>query len=803
MTLRTLTAAAALLALPPAMAAGFDRAAFETPDNVFSPAFFWLWGDHLKTARLVAEVDDMYAHWSRSLCIHPYPKNFRPGTSDMEPDYLTEEYFRIYGEILEHAAAKGVVSWLYDEGGWPSGSACGRVLAADPERFAQRYMAPGRKIETYVGNPKVSAPYPSVIERGATETFIRMTHDEYARRFSRHFGKAIRFAFTDEPALPSRNPGKWLPWCSDFEAVFRARKGYDIAPHLDDLLSMTNRSDAVARVRVDYRDVLSQLFLERYLLPIRDWCRSHGLKSGGHLNGEHDFMGNARYGFGHILRALRALDVPGVDIIWRQLWPGDGPDGRQLPFPKYASSAAHQNGAPYVLAEAYAIYGLSVKPAEAQWLLNYLLVRGCNMFVISSYQPWLRGAGMYNYPSMAFGPANPQWDCQSDFLMRATRLCALLAQGRPAQDVAVLHDVRAAWALGPDAQEAERRHYDVARALQEGQRDFDFVDDDQLAEAEIVRDGPALAIGKMRYLCVVLPTAKWMRAEARAKLDAFRAAGGKVVEGDDFSSVPQTCRVTGTGAQDIRVMKRVEDGGQALYFLVNEAMERRTVQVALAEKGPLVQADPGTGAWTPLASRDGAFTWNVGPGEALAVLAGVAASEAARPACDGRTVTLDGTWEMSVRRRVGPGPEEVMVADTPDAPFVLGRLGDWRPLFGEEFSGRIAYRTAFESPTAGAAELDLGEVHNCCSVRLNGKDVGMRYAPPHRFRVELAKGTNVLEVTVANSLANALAPTPVQEYVRKRFSVNKHYASYAEKFNVLGHESGLYGPVRLTFGKGE
>ena len=144
-----------------------------------------------------------------------------------------------------------------------------------------------------------------------------------------------------------------------------------------------------------------------------------------------------------------------------------------------------------------------------------------------------------------------------------------------------------------------------------------------------------------------------------------------------------------------------------------------------------------------------------------------------------------------------------MVADTPDAPFVLGRLGDWRPLFGEEFSGRIAYRTAFESPTAGAAELDLGEVHNCCSVRLNGKDAGMRYAPPHRFRVELAKGTNVLEVTVANSLANALAPTPVQEYVRKRFSVNKHYASYAEKFNVLGHESGLYGPVRLTFGKGE
>ena len=138
------------------------------------------------------------------------------------------------------------------------------------------------------------------------------------------------------------------------------------------------------------------------------------------------------------------------------------------------------------------------------------------------------------------------------------------------------------------------------------------------------------------------------------------------------------------------------------------------------------------------------------------------------------------------------------MTDTPDAPFALGRLGDWRPLFGEEFSGRIAYRTAFDSPAAGEAELDLGEVHNCCTVRLNGKDVGMRYAPPYRFRVELAKGANVLEVTVANSLANALASEAVQECVRKRFKVKSHYAKYAQQFNGQGHESGLYGPVRLT-----
>ena len=70
-------------------AAGFDRAAFAEPDNVFAPAFFWFWNNHLDKDRLCAEVDDMADHGAKSICIHPFPKGFRPRIqpSDMEPDW--------------------------------------------------------------------------------------------------------------------------------------------------------------------------------------------------------------------------------------------------------------------------------------------------------------------------------------------------------------------------------------------------------------------------------------------------------------------------------------------------------------------------------------------------------------------------------------------------------------------------------------------------------------------------------------------------------------------------------------------
>ena len=774
---------------------GFSKEDFRNPPPEFHPSFFWMWGGTLTADTLLAEMDDMAAHGVKSACIHPYPKAFRPKAIDvpMDPDFLTDGYFDLYGKVLDHIAGLGGTSWLYDEGGWPSGGACGRVYASDPKRFAQRMLGVGGRMVELKPNPAVTAPMPSVIEPGATEKFIELGYEPYKARFAHHFGKTIRFAFTDEPGYPNnRRGGTLIPWCTDFAERFRERKGYDITPFCDAIICRTNRTEETVRVRIDYYDVLSSLLRERYFIKIRDWCRGNGLLFGGHLDNDDTPIGNANANYGHALRCLRAMDVPGVDVIWRQLFPGK--DGRQAPFTKYASSAAHQNGGRYVVSETCAIYGHGLTPAQMKWLVDYQCLRGANLFVFSSYRARPSGKEM-GTPGPCFGPVDPQWPIMGVFFTSLARQCAFLAQGRPCVRLAVLYDIRGIWASGDEAAETIARHEEVARRLLESQRDFDFVDDDQIAEAQILPGG-ALRIGAMDYDAVVLPTSRRMLAAARRKLSDFAARGGRVVENDDFSALPKVCEVSGAGASDIRATKRA-CGGETLYFLVNESESPRKVRVRLDETAPLVRADTETGRFVEWPSRHGEFEWDVPGCGSLLLVSGAAADEPVPAQRSGAVLTIDKGWQMAIESRLAAGPSVLEMVKCDYAPFLATKLGDWRDVLGEEFSGRVVYRVAFESPVAGEAELDLGEVHNCCSVRLNGQPVGAKYAGPYTWRVALRRGVNKLEVTVANAPVNALAPSHFRRYVTAAFPPESPYEKRVRKFNESGHESGLYGPVRV------
>ena len=126
------------------VAGGFLNAGAADSDPAWSPSFFWMWNDRLDEAKLVSQLEDMRAHGLRSVCIHPFPKDFRPGRfeSHMEPDYLTPEYVAVFARVVKRARELGMDAWLYDEGGWPSGGACGQVAKRDVEgRIPRRRRA--------------------------------------------------------------------------------------------------------------------------------------------------------------------------------------------------------------------------------------------------------------------------------------------------------------------------------------------------------------------------------------------------------------------------------------------------------------------------------------------------------------------------------------------------------------------------------------------------------------------------------------------------------------------------------------
>ncbi len=770
-------------------------------DPAFSPGYFWMWNGRLDVPTLISQLDDMHAHGLRSVCIHPFPTNFRRGIfeSHMEPDYLTSEYLDVFAKVVKRARELGMDAWLYDEGGWPSGGACGLVASGDAEgRFRRRRLSIGADgkptlvVEPYSGNP----PYPSMIEKGAVDSFLSLTHDAYAKAIPDDIGKTVRFAFTDEPAMPRACDGSRtsVGWTADFDEVFRAKKGYDLRPHIKELLERKDDTDdRLAKLRIDYHEVRADLFMERYQLPIRDWCRAHGMIAGGHLNGEDVPERIAEYGHGDLLRSLRGMDCPGVDVIWKQIFPATAERGATTaPFPRYAASAMHQNGGRFAVSESFGIFGDGCTPDQMKWVVDYQMVRGINRFVFGYYA--LTNARQWQLLFEPHsGPVVPYWDYQPQFFRYIERTAAFLSQGRPGAEIAVFYDVRGLWAGGADKESAAQCHYAVATALDRMNRDYDFVNDESLSSAEVTDDG-ALKVGAMRYRALVLPTSKWMSDAAREKVDAFRRAGGLVTSGADLSRLPVTLAIRGQDAIQMRVMKRV-DGRRNIYFVVNEDPWERDVKMDFCVDGAISRYDVEKDRLAAVPSDMGTVAWHfAGSGSAIFVTG--ADPELPIPAVYSEEPVLTLTNGWSSCRLVSHELEnDDFVIHRLDEPFSPMELGNWQTRFGETFSGRAAYRIEFESPVSGQVKLDLGQVCWCAGVKLNGMDLGKRFFGPFTWEVELKKGRNVLEVEVANLLSSLLGDRATRERIAKAYPPNPNYEPRQGPGDLRNREGGLFGPV--------
>jgi hypothetical protein len=74
------------------------------------------------------------------------------------------------------------------------------------------------------------------------------------------------------------------------------------------------------------------------------------------------------------------------------------------------------------------------------------------------------------------------------------------------------------------------------------------------------------------------------------------------------------------------------------------------------------------------------------------------------------------------------------------------------------FGGVALYRAEFDWTDETRTVLGLGTVHGVSSVRLNGKDLGVRWWGRHLYDATgvLARGRNVLEVEVTTTLGNRM-----------------------------------------------
>ena len=113
----------------------FNPAEIKTPSVEFYPIYSWVWNSPISKNLIIEQIDIMERNGIRGMYIIPEPPEFRPNSmvTYMTPDYLSDEFFDLVEFSVNYAKTKGMLVWLYDEGGWPSGAACGKVVELHPE----------------------------------------------------------------------------------------------------------------------------------------------------------------------------------------------------------------------------------------------------------------------------------------------------------------------------------------------------------------------------------------------------------------------------------------------------------------------------------------------------------------------------------------------------------------------------------------------------------------------------------------------------------------------------------------------
>jgi hypothetical protein len=355
------------------------------------------------------------------------------------------------------------------------------------------------------------------LDPAATEQFLRFTHEQYKQAVGDEFGKTIMGFRGDEPDYSISG----LPWTPKFFERFREIKGYDIEPYAA-LFAQTpsSRDPGVSihltqeqtRIKGDYYDVFSQMFAAGSFKPQGQWCAANHLEYQVHLNHEEMEM-QLTHSEGSFFRDMRAVEVPGIDAIWHQIWKDTISD-----YPRLASSASHVYGKPRAFTESFAAYRPAPDVEMARYILNEQFVRGVNLVET-----------MY-FPATSAGPGSPPGYMGqpgfSDLLTYVRRMSYLMTMGRPDASVALFLPSSSMW-LGNDV--SDTQFVSTERLLSDHQIDFDIVDEDALARDLKALKGSFETLSGNRYRTVILPAPSVLSSEALARLKVFAQGGGKVV----------------------------------------------------------------------------------------------------------------------------------------------------------------------------------------------------------------------------------------------------------------------------------
>ena len=642
-------------------------------------------------------------------------------------------------------------------------------------------------------------------------------------------GKTLKYLHTDSWEIEGLN------WTPALRAEFQKRRGYDLLPFLPALAGkIVDSRETSDRFLADFRKTIGDLGIDNHYRLFRDNAHRHGLEIHPESGGPHAVPIDAQ-------RCLGWDDVP-MSEFWAWSWTHRIGDENRF-FVKQPASAAHTYGHNLTQAEGFTTIGPhwqetiwdNLKPA-----FDKALCEGMNRLVWHAFvcSPAEMGVpGQQYFAGTHFNPNVTWWDKSAPFLDYINRCQALLQRGLFTADVCYYYGDHV-----PNFTQLKKS--DPAKVLPG--YDYDVITEEALLARASVRDGKIVLPDGMSYRVLVLADHASISLPVLRKVRELVAAGATVIgakpsEASGLENFPQSDAeikklatdlwggkikngrvIAGKTAREVLLADKVKpdfefDGakpatdidyihrtaaGAEIYFVASRSTNAAAINGTFRVTGMAPEIwDAVSGGHhfaSAYAEKDGRTTLplELSPcGSCFIIFREPATSHPATAPDNALKLSslaeISGAWKVKFDPKWG-GPAS--------APF--DQLVSWtaRPEPGIKFySGTAIYTRTFDLPGTKRKDaklfLDLGAVRELAEVHLNGKNLGVVWAPP--FRVDITDAVkpagNALEIEVVNFWPNRIIGDQSLP-VENRFT-QTNVRKLTAKTPLM--ESGLLGPVRI------
>ncbi|HAX03026.1 MAG: hypothetical protein A2Y45_06295 [Tenericutes bacterium GWC2_34_14] len=477
-------------------------------ENQYHNLAFWAWNGDMNDEEVIEQIQGFYRQGFGGFFIH--------ARAGLTIPYMGKTWMHACDLAIQEAKRLGLSVWLYDEDGWPSGFAGGKVNALGKDYHIKKLNISYSKQEevkgTVIAQYKKSTSgyqscdqnqdaditiyytsdehYVDLLNPRVADAFLQYTHDQYFDAFGQYFGNTIKAMFTDEPQVF----GQGLVWSNYLPDVFFQLHNYPIQTELYQLF-FDNESGK--KFRHDYFQTVNYAFYHHYTKPLADWCESHHISLTGHFSAEDGLCDQSACN-GGVMSMYPLMQIPAIDFL-----------GRRLPsivLLKQIESIKNQFDKPFILSETFGCSGWSTTFSQFAWLWSYQAAHGINLACLHISTFSIKGIRKRDYPAF-FSYQEPWWHQFHHLSSWMNRLNQLMSVGKKKPKVLVLNPISSIWSLSylsDDQRHISNQYRLLLENLNDFQIDFDILDESLIEEYCVILNNQ-IYVNHKPYEMLIVP----------------------------------------------------------------------------------------------------------------------------------------------------------------------------------------------------------------------------------------------------------------------------------------------------------